>query len=80
MGEDKIARFDSLMAGEAALKHRFAGRQTFVELCEPPTARGGIFFGFLDHELNSVRRRARHERLAPAKDIIVFLRRDITPS
>jgi hypothetical protein len=53
-----------------------AGWQVFVELHKTPTARGGVFFGVLDHELDSVHRWAGHEGLFPAKGVIIFLRRD----
>jgi hypothetical protein len=44
MGEDKIASFDSLVAGEAGFEHRLLGGfAVLIELSEPPAARRGVF-------------------------------------
>jgi hypothetical protein len=43
MGEDKVASFDRLVAGEAGFVHRLVGRfAVFIELSEAPAARRGV--------------------------------------
>ena len=45
MGEDQVASFDSRVAGKASFEHRLVGRfAAFIELSEPPAARGGVLF------------------------------------
>src|SRR5262245_17436455 len=50
--EDKVARFDDLVAGKAGVVRRLAGGFAVVELSETPAARGGVFARVLDHELH----------------------------
>src|SRR6516165_7893977 len=76
-GEDKVPRFDLIVAGEAGLHHRLITRFAVLEVGETPTARRGVFFCILDHKLN-VRGGAGYERLVLAKDFVVFLRRHVT--
>lgn len=54
MIEDKVARFDDLVAGEARLLHRFAGGVTVVELRKAPAIGRGVFARILDHKLNPI--------------------------
>src|SRR6266849_5640872 len=75
--EDKVASFGLVVAGEAGIHKRLVARFAVFEVSEPPAARRGVLFGFLDHELN-VRGGAGNERLGSAKDLVVFLRRDVT--
>src|SRR6516165_1135878 len=77
-GEDKVARFDLIVAGKAGFHERLVARRFAVlEVSETPTARCGVFFCVLDHKLN-VRWVAGYERLVLAKDFVVFLRRHVT--
>jgi hypothetical protein len=76
-GEDEVARFDLIVAGEAGLHERLVARFAIPEVSETPTARFGVLFCVLDHKLN-VRWGAGCERLSLAKDFIVFLRRHVT--
>jgi hypothetical protein len=76
-GEDKVARFDLIVAGEAGFHERLVARFTILEVSETPTARCGVLFCVLDHKLN-VRWGAGYERLGLAKDFVVFLRRHVT--
>jgi hypothetical protein len=76
-GEDKVARFNLIVAGEAGLHERLFARFAVLEVSETPTARCGVFLCVLDHKLN-VRRGAGYERLGLAKDLVVFLRRHVT--
>ena len=78
MGEDKVANFDRLVAGEAGLGQRLVGRFAVFELSKPPTARRSVFSEVLDHELN-VRGGPGHERLGAAEDFVVRLRRNVIP-
>jgi hypothetical protein len=75
-GEDKVARFDLIVAGEAGFHERLVGRFAVLEVSEAPTARCGVLFCVLDHKLN-VRWGAGYERLGLAKDFVVFLRRHV---
>ena len=43
MGEDKVASFDSLVAGKTGFEHCLVGRFAVVKLSEPPAARRGVF-------------------------------------
>jgi hypothetical protein len=52
MGEDKVASYDMLVAGEAGFVHRLVGRFAVFELTEPPAACRGVFSRVLDHQLN----------------------------
>jgi hypothetical protein len=81
MGENKVARLDRLVAGEASFVLRFVGRfAVLIELSEPPSTRGGVLFRVLDHKLKvPIRPRSGNEGLGTAKDFVVFLRRDVTP-
>src|SRR6266852_8137307 len=76
-GEDKVARFDLIVAGEAGFHERLVARFTVLEVSEAPTARCGVLFCVLDHKLD-VRWGAGYERLCLAKDFVVFLRRHVT--
>src|SRR6516225_615462 len=76
-GEDKIARFDLIVAGEAGLHERLVARFAVLEVSKTPTARRGVLFCVLDHKLN-IRWGAGYERLSLAKDFVVFLRRHVT--
>jgi hypothetical protein len=76
-GEDKVARFDLIVAGEAGFHERLVARFAILEVSEAPTARCGVLFCVLDHKLN-VRWGAGYERLGLAKDFVVFLRRHVT--
>ena len=51
-GEDKVARFDLIVAGEAGFHERLVARFAVLEVSETPTARCGVLFCVLDHELN----------------------------
>ena len=43
--EDKVPRFDLIMAGETGFhEHLVVRRFAVLEVSEPPAARGGIFF------------------------------------
>jgi len=67
------------MAGRACFEQSLVARCTvFVEMSEPPASGRGVLLGVLDHELN-VRGRPGNEGLGTAKDVVVFLRRDVTP-
>src|SRR5580693_2076891 len=77
-GEDKVASFDRLVAGEAGLEQRLVRGFAVSKLCETPAARRGVFSRVLHHELN-VGGGPCHERLGTAKDFVVFLRRNVTP-
>ena len=77
MGENKVASFDRQVAGEAGFEICFVVRFAAFELSEPPSARRGVSFRVLDHKLN-IRGISGHERLGSAKDLVVFLRRDVT--
>jgi hypothetical protein len=72
-GEDKVARFDLIVAEEAGLHQRLVARFAVLEVSEAPTARCGVLFLVLDHKLN-VRWAARYERLGLAKDFVVLAR------
>ena len=76
-GEDKVARFDLIVAGEAGFHERLVARFAVLEVSETPTARCWVLFCVLDHKLN-VRWGAGYERLGLAKDFVVFLRRHVT--
>src|SRR3974390_3244920 len=77
-GENKVARFDLIVAGEAGFYESLVARRFAVlEVSETPTARCGVLFCVLDHKLN-VRWAAGYERLGLAKDFVVFLRRHVT--
>ena len=43
MGEDKVASFDRLVAGEAGFERRRGVRFAVFELSESPTTRRGVF-------------------------------------
>src|SRR5262252_4619864 len=75
--EDKVARFDLIVAGKAGFHERLVARFAVLEVSGTPTARCGVLFCFLDHKLN-VRWGAGYERLGLAKDFVVFLRRHVT--
>jgi hypothetical protein len=77
MGEDKIASFGLIVAGEAGIHQRLVARFAVFEVSERPAARLGVLFRVLDHKLN-VRGGAGNERLGSAKDLVVFLRWDVT--
>jgi hypothetical protein len=51
-GEDEVARFDLIVAGEAGLHERLVARFAILEVSETPTARCGVLFCVLDHKLN----------------------------
>src|SRR4029077_11869463 len=77
-GEDKVAR-SLRVTGEAGFHQTVvAKRAVFVEVTKAPAARRGVLFGVLDHELN-VRGRPGNERLGAAEDVVVFVRRNVTP-
>src|SRR6516164_7865308 len=77
-GEDKVARFDLIVAGEAGFHERLVARRfTVLEVSETPTARCGVLFCVLDHKLN-VCWGTGYERLGLTKDFVVFLRRHVT--
>src|SRR6516225_1205783 len=76
-GEDKVARFGLIVAGEAGFHERSVGRFAVLEVSETPTASRGVLLCILDHKLN-VRWSAGYERLGLAKDFVVFLRRHVT--
>src|SRR5262249_41061430 len=76
-GEDKVARFDLIVAGEAGFHERFVARFAVLEVSKTPTARCGVLFCVLDHKLN-VRWGAGYERLGLAEDFVVFLRWHVT--
>ena len=76
-GEDKVARFDLIVAGKAGFHECLVGRFAVLEVSETPTARCGVLFCVLDHKLN-VRWGAGYERLGLAKDFVAFLRRHVT--
>ena len=65
------------MAGEAAIHECRVGGFAVCEVTEPPAACRGVLFRILDHKLN-VRGDAGNERLGSAKDLVVFLRWDVT--
>jgi hypothetical protein len=65
------------VAGEAGIHQRLVARFAVFEVSEGPTARLGVLFRVLDHKLN-VRGAAGNERLGSAKDLVVFLREDVT--
>jgi hypothetical protein len=44
MGENKVARFGKLVAGEAGFVHRLVGRFAVLKVSEPPAARRGVLF------------------------------------
>ena len=67
------------MAGKALLQHSRISRFAIVEMSISPATRRRILLRILDHKLNAILWWARNERLTPAKDFIVFLRRIITP-
>ena len=73
MGEDEIASFGLIVAGEAGIHQRLVARFAVFEVSERPAARLGVLFRVLDHKLN-IRGSARNERLGSAKDFVVFLR------
>ena len=76
-GEDKVARFDLIVAGKAGFHECLVGRRFAVlEVSETPTARCGVLFCVLDHKLN-VRWGTGYERLGLAKDFVVLLRRHV---
>src|SRR5687767_13050719 len=68
-----------LVTGKAGLVHRLVGGFAVVEMGEPPAAGRGVFLRVLDHELDAVLGRARHERLVTAEDFVVFRRGDVIP-
>jgi len=76
-GEDKVASFGLMVAGEAGLHPRHVRSFAVFEVSEPPAAPGGVLFRVLDHELN-VCWDAGNERLGSAKDLVVFLRWEVT--
>src|SRR6516165_4659184 len=76
-GEDKVARFGLIVAGEAGFHERSVGRFAVLEVSETPTASRGVLLCILDHKLN-VRWSAGYERLGLAKDFVVFLRRHVS--
>src|SRR6516225_4663012 len=76
-GEDKVARFGLIVAGEAGFHESSVGSFAVLEVSETPTASRGVLLCILDHKLN-VRWSAGYERLGLAKDFVVFLRRHVT--
>src|ERR1035437_5485775 len=78
MGEDKVASFGRLVAGEAGFVDRLVGRVTILEVTEPPAPPPGVLFLVLGHKLNILGGPG-NERLGAAKDFVVFLRRDVIP-
>jgi hypothetical protein len=76
-GEDKVARFNLIVAGKAGFHERLVGRLAVLKVSETPTTRCGVLSCVLDHKLN-VRWGAGYERLVLAKDFVVFLRRHVT--
>src|SRR5262245_61921335 len=69
------------MAGIALLEIRLWSRfAVFIKLSVAPAASGRVLLRILHHELQIPRRSfAGHERLFAAKDLVVFLRRHVTP-
>ena len=43
MGEDKVASFDTFVAGQAGFVRRLVSRFAVVELSKPPAAHRGVF-------------------------------------
>ena len=78
MSEDKILVFARLVARKAGLEQRLVGRFTFFKLSESPAARRRVFSRVLDHQLK-VNGNTGNEGLGTAKDLVVFLRVNITP-
>src|SRR5215469_15872545 len=76
-GEDEVARFGLIVAGEAGFHKRLLAGFAVFEVSESPAARRGVFLRVLDHKLN-VCGGAGDERLGLAKDLVVFLRRHVT--
>src|SRR5262249_15771942 len=79
--EDQVALFNGLVAGKAFVEICLGARlAVLIKLREPPAPRRGILFCVLDHKLQVPRRGGPgHERLGPAKDFVVLLRRDVVP-
>src|SRR5512145_1275939 len=85
-GKNKVAGFDSAVAGKAGLEKGLVGKFAVVEMGVAPAARRHVLSRVLDHELNAVLGVPRHERLAwnwPTSEIgkrfVVFLRRVVAP-
>jgi len=76
-GEDKVGSLCLLVAGEAGLHECRISRFTVLEMPEPPASGCRVLRRVLDHELN-VCGRSRNERLHFAKDLVVFIRRDVS--
>ena len=68
-GEDKVARFDLIVAGEAGFHERLVAGFAVLEVSKTPTACCGVLFCVLDHKLN-VRWGAGYERLGLAKTLL----------
>src|SRR5262245_52866699 len=51
-GEDKVTRFDLIVAGKAGFHEGLVARFAVLEVSETPTARRGVLFCILDHKLN----------------------------
>ena len=52
MGEDIVAIFRRRVTGKAGLVQCLVARLSAFKVSEPPTARCGVLFCILDHELN----------------------------
>src|SRR3974390_259194 len=82
MSEEKVASCGWLVAGEAGFVLRLVGGFAVLnEWGERPAACRGVFLRVLDHDLKvPIGCGPGNEGLVAAKDFVVFLRRDITPS
>src|SRR5262249_51158549 len=76
-GEDKVARFDLIVAGGAGFYESLVPRVAVLGVSENPTARCGVLFFVLDPKLN-VLWGAGFEKLGLAQDFFFFLRWHMT--
>ena len=75
--EDKVGRFGLLVAGKAGLHESSLGRFIILEVTESPAAGCSVLRRILDHKLNVCVSAGNEKKYALAKDLVVFIRRDV---